>query len=70
MITLGLGVGKNLIVQGKNKEPSTGSSKSSSSEVKTYGSCWHHVTFLLVLGKVDHLEKAARVKNARGSRGK
>ena len=23
--------------------------------------------FLLVLGKVDHLEKPARVKNARGS---
>lgn len=31
---------------------------------------WHHVTFLLVLVKVEHLEKTARVKNARGSKGK
>lgn len=37
---------------------------------ESYGCCWHHVTFLLVLVKVEHLEKTARVKNARGSKGK
>lgn len=37
---------------------------------ESYGCWWHHVTFLLVLGKVEHLEKTARVRNARGSKGK
>lgn len=33
------------------------------------GCWWHQVTFLLVLGKVEHAAEAARVRHARGSGG-
>lgn len=61
-----------MIVQSKNKIGSFQPPLSSSPAVKLKPMDLAGIVllFLPVLGKVDHLEKSARAKNARGSKGK